>query len=185
MDERVFSVLGIPNRSGYAPRLAPWVFPVVTIPLSEVEGGGVEGAGEHPAFIASATVGAVAGQNSFARLLNPAASGVIVLVDNVSMSGAAFDFWDLRTGGAAGALAAVAPFPKSGGGAPGCAAQFFTGQAAAVGGILRLQWRSTSGNPNGEFRDPIQLRPGDDLSLVKGTVNTDMQGTFQFREVPL
>lgn len=179
----VWRELGFPpGWGGFQPEVLDTLQFVVALPNGVAAEALIAERQGSPGFVANASVGAVAGQNSYVRLLNPGTSGLDLLVDQVTVArgGWTTESFSLRTGAAAGVILANGATNKEiGGAAP--SAEVYTGTSAAVGGTFRAHFMPQA--PGLMLADPFVLPPGADLSVVCEAVNTGWNVSIFFRAV--
>jgi hypothetical protein len=136
-----------------------------------------------PGFVLGVEIGAVAAQAGFARLFNPAASGVRVFIDAIHFSSTALTPVTLRTGAVAGALYGVAALPKDGVGAAPAAAELHTGTSAAIGGVVRDVFDVPASSDRAiRFEEPVILAQNQSLWVCSGILNNVVRTGFEWRE---
>lgn len=135
------------------------------------------------AFSCSAFANAVAGQQGYLEIWNPAASGVrCVLSDFVVSAGAVSGAGVVRT--AANVVAAGAAASKLSGGA-GSVTRQGGGAIAAIPGVLMELFLLPASTPfSRQYKQPFVINPGTGLIVYCSNANVSFAASAQFTEEP-
>lgn len=191
IDQRLFTTLGISSRQGFSPLLSPMVFAVVPLPI---EGAQAQSAAvfQDAETIADAAfmwrfdeAAPGAGQFQHVSIFNPANSGRIVFIDNVTCTTSTAVPAIYQFGSRSNDLANLLGQPLNlniNSPAAICQARQEAAGAGLFDAIFGLIGVVASGFSSYPFIPPIRLEAGEGFVFGQGTANQGLRATVQLRE---
>lgn len=187
IDQRVYDALGIISRQGFKPRLQEGVSIVVSVPLS-IGSQNALGFNDAETDADSAFAGfvqrlAVAGQVGHSQVMNEAASGLNVYVDEVQiMSPAAADnysigFYNTALTTAGAALSCL----RNGGPTPATVTIRHQTNAVGLGTYWEMVPVVLGSYARMRFDPAPKLTPGTGLIVANNTVNVEHRSSWKLR----